>query len=169
MWYILSLSAETSTAIIVHDLFTYTQIGIGLVWAHKRAYATAKHSIKRPHIQRGAQTTNQWLIKMLFPSSIENHFFNYNQTSLFNLIWKVSFFFSRRPPSSQSSIAIVIWFVIIAIQFIKDLFVAYCSSLSFFQLLSCSLSSFLVSFDCVCVVFFPSSSFSRFRGLWVCM
>lgn len=78
--------------------FVYIHQSVAPVLAHKRAYATGQaHSIKTTHFNGRARTRSrakQWLIKMLFPSSIENHFFNYNQTSLFNLIWKVSFFSS---------------------------------------------------------------------------
>lgn len=55
--------------------------------------------IETTHTRAHARTTYtifdaQWLIKMLFPNSIENHFFNYNQNFFVQFNLK-SFFFAR--------------------------------------------------------------------------
>lgn len=154
-------------------------------WAQAGAHKhTHTHKLKTTHIFNA-----QWLIKMLFPNSIENHFFNYNQNFFVQFNLK-SFFFSLSLAHSLTlaySVPFcrfftsiwhcdsVIWCVIIAIQFIKYLFVSFwcvCFSLSLslhlhihLRLQLCLLIFFIFFWLCVFVYLRLYSSFSRFRGL----
>lgn len=123
-----AVCTKTSTAIIVHDLFTHRH-PVGC--AQERAPARSKFNT--------GQTTHIFSMrndssKCYFRNSIENHFFNYNQNFFvqFNLksffIHTLTLVLSLYVPLFSSSIwhcDSVIWCVIIAIQFIKYLFVSF--------------------------------------------
>lgn len=151
--------------------FVYTPLSSWMCsWAN--AGARTHTNLKTTHIFNA-----QWLIKMLFPNSIENHFFNYNQNFFVQFNLK-SFFFARsllpillRLRASSHRFGIVIlWFGVSLSQF-NLLSICLCR-FDVFPLLFVFLFGYVWPFFCF-ILFLVCScsylrlySFSRFREVF---
>lgn len=145
--------------------FVYIHQSVGPVLAHKRAYATGQaHSIKTTHFNGRARAHP-------LASKAMTH-----QNAISELDWKPLFqlqsnFFVQFNLKSFVFFAVVVVVVVV----IRRLALWFGVSLSQFNLLRICLwriffsssSLFCTSFLVLCAFF--RVSFSRFRGLWVCM